>query len=151
VGEHVDIAGTKDETAAQLERILSQFVLLMTARTGALPALEIVAPKNMKQVCAPQSCDFICFSLFINEQGKLDAGFFLKNSRIVAVPQADCCQGRTLLEKELLVFAQLRDVLAAENSSIVPKKHHDGGSMLPQSPQANLISTGVRENNACKL
>jgi hypothetical protein len=40
----------------------------------------------------------------------------------------------------LLVFAQLRDVLSAENSSIVPKKHHDGSPTLPQGPQADFFS-----------
>jgi hypothetical protein len=29
-------------------------------------------------------------------------------------------------------FAQLRDVLSAENSTVMPKKDHHGGSAFPQ-------------------
>jgi hypothetical protein len=51
----------------------------------------------------------------------------------------------------LLVFAQLRDVLAAEDSSIVAKKDDDGGMVLPQRTEANVVARGVGENDAGEL
>jgi hypothetical protein len=38
----------------------------------------------------------------------------------VSVAEADGGKRRALIQKVLLVFAQLRDVLAAKNSAIVP-------------------------------
>jgi hypothetical protein len=38
----------------------------------------------------------------------------------------------------LFVFAQLRDVLAAKDSSIVPEKNQNGGLPGPQRAKSNL-------------
>jgi len=44
------------------------------------------------------------------------------------------------------VFAQLRDVLTAKNSSIVAKKNDDRRLALPQRSQANLLAKSVGKN-----
>jgi hypothetical protein len=49
------------------------------------------------------------------------------------------------------VFAQLRDVLAAKNSAIVPKKNDDGRLALPQRTQTDFFAIGVRQNDVCEL
>jgi hypothetical protein len=45
------------------------------------------------------------------------------------------------------VLAQLRDMLAAKNSSIVTKKNNDSGAALPQRPQADVPTVGVGKHN----
>ncbi|PYT70209.1 MAG: hypothetical protein DMG42_19850 [Acidobacteria bacterium] len=50
----------------------------------------------------------------------------------------------------MLVFAQLRDVLTAKNSSIVAKKNDDRRLALPQRPQANFLAKGVWKNDVCE-
>jgi hypothetical protein len=49
----------------------------------------------------------------------------------------------------LLVFAQLRDVFAAKDSTIVAKKNDDRGLALPQRSQANFLAKSVRQNDIC--
>jgi hypothetical protein len=46
------------------------------------------------------------------------------------------------------VFAQLRDVLAAENSTVVPQENQDSGSRLPKGPEPDLAAIGVGKNDA---
>jgi hypothetical protein len=41
-------------------------------------------------------------------------------------------------------FAQLRDVLSAEDSTVVTKKDHHGRSALPQGSEPRRFAIGVR-------
>jgi hypothetical protein len=132
VGEAIDISGGEDEAATELEGILAKLVLLMACRAGALAALKIVAAKKVKQICGRQVGDGICLTLFIHEQRKSDVGFFSEKAGVVAVAQADGGKGSAFVQEGLLVFAQLRDVLAAKDSTVVAKKNDDGGLALPQ-------------------
>jgi hypothetical protein len=132
VGEAIDISGGQDEAAAELEGILAKFVLLMTGGAGALAALKIVAAKQMKQIGGTQISDSVRLAFFIHEQGKCDAGFFAEKAGVVAVAEADGGEGGAFVQEGLLVFAQLRDVLAAKDSAVVAKKHDDGGLAFPQ-------------------
>jgi hypothetical protein len=50
MGEAIDIARAKDEAAAKLKRILSQFVLAMARRAGAFAGIEIILAQNMQQI-----------------------------------------------------------------------------------------------------
>jgi hypothetical protein len=131
VGEAIDISGGEDEAAAELKGVPAKFVLLMAGRAGALAALEIVATKQVKQIGGTKVSDSVRLTLFIHEQRKCDAGFFAEKAGIVAVAQADGGEGSALVQEGLLVFAQLRDVLAAKNSAVVAKKNDDGGFALP--------------------
>jgi hypothetical protein len=51
----------------------------------------------------------------------------------------------------LLLFAQLRDVLAAEDSSVVAKEDEDGGIVFPEGAEADLLAKGVGEDDAGEL
>jgi hypothetical protein len=147
VGEAIDISGGEDEAAAELKGVPAKFVLLMAGRAGALAALEIVAAKKMKQIRGTQISDSVRLAFFIHEQGKRDAGFFAEKAGVVAVAEADSGERGTFIQEGLLVFAQLRDVLAAKDSAIVAKKHEDGGLALPQRTEANFPAVGVGEND----
>jgi hypothetical protein len=48
------------------------------------------------------------------------------------------------------VFAQLRDVLAAKNSSVVPEKDQNGGLPSPQRAQANLAPFAIGKGDLCE-
>jgi hypothetical protein len=45
----VAIAGSEDETASQLKRVISQLVLPMAARTSAFADYSVIAPKKVEQ------------------------------------------------------------------------------------------------------
>ena len=74
----------------------------------------------MQQIGGTQVGGGVSLALFVDQQGKRDSRFFAENSCIVPVAKADGGERRALIQKVLLVFAQLRDMLAAKNSAIVP-------------------------------
>jgi hypothetical protein len=47
--------------------------------------------------------------------------------------------------------AQLRDVFAAENSTVVTKKDHGSRPAGPQRSQANRVAVNVRKRDSCQL
>ena len=74
----------------------------------------------MQQISGTQVGDGVSLALFVDQQGKRYSRFFAENFRIVSVAKSDGGERRALIQKGLFVFAQLRDVLAAKNSAIVP-------------------------------
>jgi hypothetical protein len=143
VGESIDISRREDEAAAELKGILAELVLMMSGRPRAISALEIVAAGQVQQICGSQVGDRISPALFVNQQRKSNARFFAENSCIVPVTKSDGGQRRALGQKGLLVFAQLRDVLAAKNSAVVAQKNDNGRLVLPQRSQADFSAIGV--------
>jgi hypothetical protein len=151
MGETIDISGGEDEATAELEGILAKFVLLVAGGAGALAALKIVAAKKVQQIRGPKVSDGVRLTIFINEQRKGDAGFFAEKTGIVAVAEANGGEGSAFVHEGLLVFAQLRDMLAAEDSAVVAKKNDDGGPAFPQRTETDFAAFGVRENDFCEL
>jgi|SRR5277367_1760287 len=119
----------------------------MSGCAGAFAAFEIIAAKDVKDVGGAQVGDGIGLASFVDQQRKVDAGLFAKNASIVAISKADGGERNTLGREFLLMFAQLRDVLAAEDSSIMAQKHDDGRVALPQRAQADVLAVGVRQHN----
>ena len=77
----------------------------------------------MKQVCALEFHGGIGFSLFVNEQGEGDACFLSKSAGIEAITKSHGGQIGSAIQEGLFVGAQLRDVLAAKNSTVVPQEN----------------------------
>ena len=61
----------------------------------------------------------IGLTVLVDQQGKRDAGFFSESFCIISIAEADGGESRTELLKLAFVFAQLRNVLAAEDSAVV--------------------------------
>ena len=133
VREPVDVTRPENKAAAQLERVSpkSEIVLRVPGGLGPGAGLGIVASQQVKQVCALQFHGGIGFALLINEQGESDACFVAKSARIAAIAKSNGCQGRTAMSESLFVGAQLRDVLAAEDSTVVPQEDHHRGLADP--------------------
>jgi hypothetical protein len=131
VGEVIDIPRAKNEAAPQLKGMQSQMVLTVAGRTGVLATLKIIATKNVKQGGDAQVRDGVRLAMYVDKQRKVDSCFFLENASIIAVAKADGREGSSFVEKRLLLFAQLRDVLTAKNSSVVAKKNEDHRLALP--------------------
>ena len=147
----IDISRREDEAAAELKWILAELVLMMSGRPRPISALEIVAADQVQQICGSQVGDRISPALFVNQQRKSDARLFPENLRIVSVAKPDGSERSALILEGLLVFAQLRDVLATKNSPVVPEKNEDGRPLLPQRTQAGLSAGGVGKNDICEL
>jgi hypothetical protein len=134
VGEAVDVAGAEYKGAAQLEGIGAEFVLVVAGGAGALAAFEIVASEEMENVGGFEVGDFVGLAMLVDEQGEVDACFLLEDSGV-----------------GWLVFAQLRDVLAAKDSAVVAEEDKDGGIGFPEGAEADGFADGVGERDICKL
>jgi hypothetical protein len=89
--------------------------------------------------------------MFVNEEGEVDAGFLLEDAGVLGIAEADGSEGGAFFAKGLLVFAQLRDVLAAEDSTVVAKEDEDGGVAFPEGAEADLLAECVGEDDVGKL
>jgi hypothetical protein len=150
VGKAIDISGREDEAAPKLKWIRAKFVLLMTGRASALAAFEIIAASEVQQIGGGQISDGVCLALFVDQQGKIDPRLLAENAGVVAVAKTDSGKGSAFIQEGFLVFAQLRDVLAAKNSSIVPQKNDHRSLALPQRTQPDLFPIRVGEHQIRK-
>ena len=78
-----------------------------------------------------QANSFIGFALVIDQKRELDAGFLAKEFGIARVAQSNDGEMRAFLLELGFEFAQLRDVLSAEDSTVMAKEDHDGRSSSP--------------------
>src|SRR5579872_744126 len=115
----------------------------MTAGARALSSCGVVTSKEMQEVRRFQLCHTIGLALFVDQQRKGDARFFTKHSRVVAVAQSNSRKPCALVSKRLLVFAQLRDMISAKDSSIVPKKNQLGRLPRPQRAKTNFLPIAI--------
>jgi len=88
--------------------------------------------------------------MLVDQEGEVDAGFLLVVAGEVGATETDGGEGCALFTKGLLVFAQLRDVLAAEDSAVVAKEDDDGGIRFPEGAEADLLAEGVGERDSCE-
>jgi len=64
----------------------------------------------------------------------------------MGISQADSNQVGTLLFEFRLMFAQLRDVLAAKNSTIVTKENNYGRALGPHGSKLDGLSVAIRQS-----
>jgi hypothetical protein len=143
MGEAVDVAWAEDEGAAELEGIAAEFVLVVTGGTGAFAAYEIVAAEEMEEVGGFEIGDFVDLAVLVDEQGEADFGFLLEEAGVVGVAEADGGEGGAFFAEGSLVFAQLRDVFAAEDSAVVAEENQDGGIVFPERAEPDLLAESV--------
>jgi hypothetical protein len=125
-------------------------VLLMAAGTRALSCRGILAPQEMQKVRRLQFRHAISSAGFVDQKRKGDARFFAKYSRIIAVAQSDRGKGGSFVAEGLLVFAQLRDVLAAKNSAIVAEKNQHGSLSGPQRAKSDFPPFAIGKGDLCE-
>ena len=124
MGEAVHIAGAEDKTAAQLKGIPPEFVLRVSGGFGAGPGFGVVSSEQVEQVCALEFHGGISFTFFVYEQRESDARFLAKGAGVSAIAKSDGGQRGAAIAEGLFVGAQLRDVLAAKNSTVVAQENH---------------------------
>jgi len=145
VREAVHVAGAKNKTSAQLERVLSQFVLRVPGGFGSRSRPGIVFPQKMKQMRALQFHCLISLALFVHQQRKGYSRLFAERAGVGAVAQPDGGKSRSAFAKCRFLDAQLRDVLAAENSTVVAQEHDDGRLPQPKRTEANFAPAAIRQ------
>ena len=151
MGHAVHISRPKDKTPTKLERIFPQFVLAMAPGFGTLSGKRIVLAEEMEERSFLKTQSAIGLPLLVNQKWKGDSGFFTKRASVEGIAQANGGKPRSFVFEFLLVFAQLRDMLAAEDSTIVAKKHHDRRPVRPQRSELHWLSIRIREGYAGEL
>jgi hypothetical protein len=114
-----------------LERIPPKLVLLVAGCPGSGSGFSVVAPQDVKHISRFQGCGLVGFPFSIDQQWKRDTGLITKEAGIMYIPEPHRSQRGSGSPEVVLVFAQLRDVLAAKDSAIMPKEDHYGGTVLP--------------------
>ena len=115
-----------------MQRIFSQFVLAMSSSLGAFTGKRIVLAKKMEERGFLQAESAIGFALLVNQERKRNSRFFAKSAGIVRVTEADRGEPSAFGFEFWFILAQLRDVLTAEDSTIVSQKHNHGRTIGPQ-------------------
>jgi hypothetical protein len=141
VNVSIHVAGAKNETAAELERVPAGPKLPVSASLGALSRLRVIAAQQMQQVRFPQARCAICRALVVYQKQERDPGLFAEQAGVVEVAQAHRSEASSLVLERLLVLAQLRDMLAAEDSPVVPQENQNGRLILPKRAELDLSLT----------
>ena len=103
----------------------------------------------MKKVSSLQTSRVIGLPLFIDQQWEFDARLFAESSSVVRIAQADSGQFRAFRLERGFVVAQLRDMLAAEDSAVVAKKNDHSRLQLPQRSEPYAGTIGIRQRDTC--
>jgi hypothetical protein len=119
----IHVAWPEDEATAQLKWILPQLYLPESPGLRALPRPCVVRTKQVQKIGGFQACCSIGEPFFIDQQGEFDSRFFPEQRGVARITQANGGQVSALALELSLVLAQLRDVLAAKDSTVMAKKN----------------------------
>ena len=145
--EAVHISRTENKTSAELKRILAEFVLVMTRSAGPFAADGIIFSKKMEQIRRAESSGLICLALIVDQKRELDSRFLAKHASVACVTQANGSQRSSFVPEGLFVVAQLRDVFAAKNSSVMAKKDEHRGAAGPERPEPGFLAIRVGKHD----
>jgi hypothetical protein len=149
--EEIDVAGTEDETAAELKRIRAQAMLPMAGCGRARPGFRVVASKKMQQVRRLEAGRAIREPLRIDQQRKRDSGLLAKQAGVAGVAKTDSGEIGALGAEFIFMIAQLRNMLAAEDSTVMAEEHDDGGSTFPQRAEPDFALVGIGQRNLSEI
>jgi len=107
-------------------------VLAVARGAGASSGPGIIRPQKVKDIGFSETGGAIGEALLVYQQREVDAGFVTKEAGIGPVTQPDSGEICALLSESLLMVAQPRDVLAAEDSAVMAQEHENGGPLFPQ-------------------
>jgi len=105
----------------------------------------------MKERAVPETRSTICLPLGINQKWECDSSLLAKYLGVLCVTQTDGGQPSAFIAECLFVVAQLRDVLAAEDSSIVAKEGDHCGVIRPERAESDRPSFRVGQDNSREI
>jgi len=147
VSEDIVVTGREYETAAELKRMRSDTSLSMSCGLGACPSQGVVGAEQVKDVSAPQSRLPICLALLVDEQRETNAGVLAKHLSVLSIAEANRGNSRSSFLKLFLMRAQLRYVLAAKDSAVVPEKDEHNRFFVPKRPHQHGSAIAIRQND----
>ena len=128
----IAVAGTKDETASELERALPNPMLPVASGTRPLTSGAVITAEHMQQIGRFEADSVIGEAFLIDQKRKIDLRLFAKQLRVIDIAKSNGCQSCGGSLKMLLVLAQLRDVLTAKDSTVMPQEDQYGRTAFPK-------------------
>jgi hypothetical protein len=101
----------------------------------------------VQHVDVTKSSGAIGETLLVDQKGESDAGVLAKLLRVGPIAEAYSGQVRAPVSERLLLCAQLRDMLAAEDSTIVAQKDQDRRLTLPKRAEAEFPASRIRQDD----
>jgi hypothetical protein len=126
-----------------LHGVFAQAVLGVSAGLVALAGGYVVFADQMEESCLFQFDGLIGFAAFVDEQRELYPGFFPEGLRIVGIAQAYGGQTGSFVTECRLRLAQLRDMLAAEDSAVMTQEDQYYRVIRPQRAQAKMVAVAI--------
>jgi|SRR6476646_330810 hypothetical protein len=126
-------------------------MLFVAGSLSAASCLHVVAAQKVEQGSMLQSYGFVGFALIVDKKRKVDLGLLAEKAGVARVAQSDRGQPRALLLELRLKFAQLRDMLTAEDSAVVAQKDQHRRAALPQRSQARGLAIRIGKRDSCQL
>src|SRR5206468_3722704 len=143
VREAIDVPWAEDEAAAELERMLPEAMLAVSGLPGPGTGDGVVAAEEVEERGAPQAGGAVGQALLVHQQREGDPGLLAEGARVGAVPEPHRGEPRPGRAKLVLVRAQLRDVLAAEDSAVVAQEDEHPRPGLPERAEPHRVPVGV--------
>jgi hypothetical protein len=147
VNKPIDIARAEHETPSELKWIFAQRVLAMPCRLCPLARNGIIFAKQMEQGSAAHPRRPVSLPMLVDQQGKAYAGVFAEYFGVAHIAQPNGCNARAFRQKFCLVVTQLRDMLAAKYSAVMPKKCDHRRTRGPERSQLNRVALRVRQHD----
>ena len=133
--KEIFVSWRKNKAAAELQWVFAQFVLFVASGLCAPAGLHVVAPEKMEQGSVLQANSFVGFALFVDQKRELDAVFLPEELGVTGVPQANHGDLCAFAAELLFEFAQLRDMLPAEDSTVMAEKDQHSRAAFPKGAQ----------------
>jgi hypothetical protein len=130
-----------------LHWVFAQAVLAVSAGFGAFAGGYVVFADQMEKSCLFQFDGLIGFAALVDQQGEFYSGFFPEGLCVMRIAQAYGGQPGSFIAECRLKFAQLRDVLAAEDSAVMTQEDQDYGMVRPQGAEANVMSVAIGQGD----
>ena len=142
------VAGREDKATAELQWVLAEPVLFVAGSLGAAAGLHVVTAQQVQQGSVAQADSFVGLAFVVDEKRELDTRFLAKEFRIAGIAQSHNSETCAFLLEFFFGCAQLRNMLAAKNSTIVAQEHQDSRAALPKRAQARRLAFRIRERNS---
>jgi hypothetical protein len=141
--EQVAVAGTQNKAAAELQGILTELVLAMAG--GSCPAARhgVLAAQKVQQGGHAQFRGAVGLALLVHQKREAYAGLFAKNARVMGVAKPDGGHLGASGPEVMLALAQLRYLLAAEDSPVMTEEDNHRRRVGPQRAEAHEAAIGV--------
>jgi hypothetical protein len=128
----VHVAGSEDEAPPELEGIWPLPVLAVPGGARTQPGDDVVWAERVDQGRRPELSGPVRLALRVDEEREADPGLPPERASVHEVSEPDRGQMRPTRQELRLLVAQLRDVLAAEDSAVVAEEHEGRGRVGPE-------------------